>query len=69
MQVAVDPDRCRGHARCLMAAPTAFDFDDVDGKSFVVVDVALTGVLMGQALEAARQCPERAITVSDAACT
>jgi ferredoxin len=63
MRVSIDPTRCRGHALCLGIAPDAFEFLDLedrsavrDGAEHVPVDVLLA---------AARECPERAITVEE----
>lgn len=63
MKIHIDEERCRGHARCLVIAPDAFDFIDEEDRAFVVDDgVAVTpdDVL----LEAQEECPEHAISVS-----
>ena len=62
MKVNVDPQRCRGHARCIALAPEAFRFLDLEDRAEADqgavdhVDVALLQ-------EAEQECPERAITV------
>jgi ferredoxin len=62
MKVHVDPQRCRGHARCVALAPEAFRFLDLEDRAEAdqgavdQVDIALL-------LEAEQECPERAITV------
>ncbi|MDT5084571.1 MAG: ferredoxin [Mycobacterium sp.] len=62
MKVHVDPQRCRGHARCVALAPEAFHFLDLEDRAEAdqgavdQVDIALL-------LEAEQECPERAITV------
>lgn len=61
--VRIDGDRCVGHGRCYSLAPVLFESDEV-GK----------GVLKGQpanrqeeeaAVEAARNCPEGAISLAE----
>jgi ferredoxin len=63
VKVSIDPARCRGHALCLGIAPDAFEFLDLEDRSVVrpgaeVVDAELLH-------KAARECPERAITVEE----
>jgi ferredoxin len=64
MQVQVNPDRCRGHARCLTIAPEAFEFLDAEDRA-----VAVPGAesLVDRAVldEAVAECPERAITLTE----
>jgi ferredoxin len=62
MKVSVDPDLCQGHARCWQICPDVFDVDDEGHASVVVTDVP--DDLAEKVREAARNCPERAITVS-----
>ena len=62
MKVHVDPDRCRGHARCVAIAPEAFRFLDLEDRAMVDND-AVNGVDGALLLEAEQECPERAITV------
>lgn len=62
MKVWVDPERCQGHTLCAMAAPRAFELDDLDGHA-----TAVSGrVPIDQeenVSEAAHSCPEQAISL------
>jgi len=62
MKVAVDPDKCQGHARCWEICPEVFDLDDV-GHGTVSVDEVPPGFEVA-VTKAVRNCPERAITTS-----
>jgi ferredoxin len=62
VKVAVDPDRCQGHARCWEICPEVFSLD-VEGHSFVE-NPTVPAELEARAQEAADNCPERAISVS-----
>jgi ferredoxin len=62
MKVAVDPQRCQGHARCWVICPEVFSLDE-EGHSFVAV-AEVPPELEAKAREAADNCPERAITVT-----
>jgi ferredoxin len=62
MKVSVDPDLCQGHARCWQICPNVFDLDD-EGHASVAID-EVPADLAEKVLEAVRNCPERAITVS-----
>ena len=62
MKVRVDLDRCQGHTLCAMRAPRSFELDDVDGHS-VVVSEGVPPDQQDEVVEAARSCPEQAITV------
>ena len=62
MKVSVDPDLCQGHARCWQICPDVFDLDD-EGHASVAID-EVPADLAEKILEAVRNCPERAITVS-----
>jgi ferredoxin len=62
VKVHVDPGRCQGHTLCAMIAPEIFTLDDVDGHS-TAVDGEVPAVLEAKAAEAARSCPEQAISV------
>jgi ferredoxin len=62
MKVFIDPARCRGHALCLGRAPEAFEFLDLEDRA-VVKDGAVGTVPDSVFLDAARECPERAIVV------
>jgi ferredoxin len=60
--VDVDVDRCVGHGRCYTLAPDVFDADDV-GHS-VVRSAEISGDLEAQGVDAERNCPEGAISLS-----
>ena len=62
MHVAVDADRCEGHARCWSICPEVFELDDEGHAAVTLADVPPE--LEDKAREAATNCPERAITVS-----
>jgi ferredoxin len=66
MHVWVDPDRCRGHALCLTRAPEAFEFIDLEDRA-VVMDGAISSIPLSVFQAAARECPERAIIISETA--
>jgi ferredoxin len=61
-RVCVDADRCEGHGRCYTLAPDVFDADEV-GHAVVLVENVL-GDLEAQAVEAEKNCPEAAITLT-----
>ncbi len=63
MKVRVDPDRCQGHTLCAMRAPDLFELSEIDGHSSAVAGDVPAGLEAG-ALEAARSCPEQAISLS-----
>jgi ferredoxin len=65
MKVAVDSELCQGHARCWEICPDVFSLDD-EGYAFVEVADVPPG-LEAKARQAAVNCPERAISVSDRA--
>jgi ferredoxin len=62
MKVNVDPQRCRGHARCVALAPEAFHFLDLEDRAEVDQD-AVNRADVALLLEAEQECPERAISV------
>lgn len=62
MKVRVDLDRCQGHTLCAMRAPRSFDLDEVDGHS-VVVNEEVPADQEDEVVEAARSCPEQAISI------
>lgn len=62
MEVAVDPDRCQGHARCWEICPEVFSLDE-EGFAVAAPGPVPAGV-EASAREAADNCPERAIVVS-----
>ena len=61
-RVCLDADRCEGHGRCYTLAPEVFDADEV-GHAVVLVE-NVSGDLEAQAVEAEKNCPEAAITLS-----
>ncbi|WP_018501712.1 ferredoxin [Parafrankia discariae] len=63
MRIEVDPDRCEGHARCWDISPGVFELDE-QGHGTVILS-EIPAELAEQAADAARNCPERAITISD----
>jgi ferredoxin len=65
VKVHVDPDRCQGHSRCYALAPDLFDVDDY-GLSSVKGDGTVPPDREDVARLAAANCPERAITITDA---
>lgn len=62
IRVRIDPDKCRGHALCLTRAPDGFEFLDLEDRA-VVIESAVGTVPDERFIEAARECPERAIIV------
>lgn len=62
MKLVVDPERCRGHARCLAIAPDAFEFLELEDRT-VARDEAVEQVGIATLRAAEMECPERAITV------
>lgn len=64
MQLHVDPERCRGHARCLTIAPEAFDFVETEDHA-VAIPGAEKSVARAVLEEAVAECPEQAITLHD----
>ena len=59
MNVAVDPDRCQGHARCWEICPEVFSLDEEGHSVVTVADVpAELETKVGRAVA---NCPERAI--------
>jgi ferredoxin len=62
MRVAVDDDRCRGHAVCCAICPEVFD---IGAGGYAVVRHAEVPERFEEAvLDAAASCPEHAITAS-----
>ncbi|MQW77600.1 ferredoxin [Nocardioides sp. dk4132] len=62
MKVKVDGSICQGHTLCAMAAPKVFQLDDEDGHASPVSET-VPPELEASAHEAARSCPEQAITI------
>lgn len=62
MKVKVDGSLCQGHTLCAMAAPKVFRLDDEDGHATPITE-DVPAELEASAVEAARSCPEQAITI------
>ena len=62
MHVAIDAERCQGHARCWELCPEVFTLDEVGHGTVLIPDVPLS--LEESVAKAAANCPERAIVVS-----
>jgi ferredoxin len=60
MKVAVDAEKCQGHARCFALAPTLFTIDDY-GQSSVVGDGTVAPGDEDAARLAIANCPELAV--------
>ncbi|WP_067855298.1 ferredoxin [Nocardia shimofusensis] len=64
MKVRVDSERCQGHTLCAISAPDAFELSDIDGHATPASEDVAPGQ-EDKVREAARSCPERAITLLD----
>jgi ferredoxin len=62
MKVAVDPDRCQGHARCWEICPEVFSLNE-EGNAEVLIPEVPAGLEV-QVEKAVANCPERAITAT-----
>jgi len=63
VKVHVDAEKCQGHTLCAMRAPGLFELSEIDGHSSAVAG-EVPADLEADALEAARSCPEQAISLS-----
>jgi ferredoxin len=63
VKVHVDPEKCQGHTLCAMRAPGLFELSEIDGHSSAMAG-QVPADLEPDALEAARSCPEQAISLS-----
>jgi ferredoxin len=61
MRLALDSERCEGHARCMAALPTLFDSDEF-GYAVLLEDGEVPASMEDRARQAVRNCPEHAIT-------
>ena len=61
VKLAVDAEKCQGHARCYALAPRLFQIDDY-GQSSVVGDGTVPPGEEERAVLAIANCPELAIT-------
>lgn len=66
MKIEIDAERCSGHARCVVVAPSLF-VDDERGYGCVIGDGTVTDETADEAATAVNACPEQAISVVDAA--
>jgi len=63
VKVHVDPEKCQGHTLCAMRARRLFELSEIDGHSSALAG-EVPADLEPDALEAARSCPEQAISLS-----
>lgn len=63
VKASVDSSRCQGHTLCAMIAPASFRLDDIDGTASSVDD-AVPADQEDAVREAARSCPEQAISIT-----
>jgi ferredoxin len=63
LKVSIDFDKCQGHGRCFDVAPELFEDDE--GYGSVKGDGDVGPGLVEAAKSAVRQCPERAVALSD----
>ena len=61
MRIAVDPEKCQGHARCYALAPEIFSIDDY-GQSSVLGEGMVPEASEERARLAIANCPEFAIS-------
>ncbi len=64
MRVRVDAEKCQGHNRCFARAPELFDVDDL-GNAHELDDGVVPPELVEEAQLAVKNCPERAISISE----
>ena len=63
MKIAIDRERCAGHARCAAVAPDLYRLDD---NGYIAMDgFEVPPGQEAMAQRGARACPERIITVRD----
>ncbi len=62
MRIVIDTERCTGHARCVVVAPSLFT-DDERGYGCVIGDGTVTDETLQEARGAVNACPERAISI------
>jgi ferredoxin len=65
-RVRVDPDKCQGHNRCYSVSPDLFELDDLGMSSEVGTGLVPAG-LVSLARLAVANCPEHAISLTEAA--
>lgn len=64
MKVRVDPAKCQGHNRCFQTSEQLFQLDNY-GYSSARGDGTVTPELQDKARLAVKNCPERAISVTE----
>ena len=64
LKVRVDPDKCKGHARCKSLAPELFELDEF-GNAHEVGDGTVPKGLEDKAYLAKANCPEFAIDITE----
>lgn len=62
MKIQIDESLCQGHTLCAMTAPKLVRLNDEDGHSRPISD-DVPASLEASAREAARSCPEQAISL------
>ena len=65
MRIALNANRCSGHARCAAVAPEVYRLDENTGFVRLAGIVKVPPGLEAVALRGVRACPERAIQVLD----
>jgi ferredoxin len=63
VRLLIDADRCEGHGRCYVLFPGLFGADE-EGNGEVVIAELGSPELVADAETAAKNCPERAISVT-----
>jgi ferredoxin len=63
MRLTVDPNRCKGHAQCVLAAPDVVELNE-EGKSRVLHE-EIDPAFAEQARTAELLCPEEAFTITE----
>jgi ferredoxin len=64
MKVRVDPAKCQGHNRCFQTSEQLFQLDNY-GYSSARGDGTVAPELQDKARLAVKNCPERAISISE----
>ncbi|GAA4259736.1 ferredoxin [Dietzia aurantiaca] len=65
-RINIDTSKCSGHGRCYTVSPDFFDPDDEGFPVLLVQDVDPDSDGYQSVLDAVDNCPERAITLTDA---
>jgi ferredoxin len=65
MELVVDRETCRGHARCIALLPEAFEFNDIEDQAVAVPGNA-ADIPIHLLQDVVRGCPEAAIRLLDA---